>query len=168
MIPSLLLALLACGDEAGHAPGADAGHGPGHGEEAGHAGKIKGGKSAPSAPPTSSPASPAQRVAFVEPSDGAKVKGPFTVRFAVEGMSVHPAGELQPNTGHHHLIIDGGPIPAGTVVPMDDKHLHFGKGQTDTRIELPPGEHRLTMQFADGNHVSYGEAMSATIRVVAE
>lgn len=114
------------------------------------------------------PAPPTGKVAFVEPADGATVKGPFTVKFAVEGMSVHPAGELVPNTGHHHLVIDGGPIPMGTVVPMDERHLHFGKGQTETQIELPAGPHKLTMQFADGAHVSYGEGLSASITVTAE
>ncbi|MBN9095062.1 DUF4399 domain-containing protein, partial [Pandoraea pnomenusa] len=105
------------------------------------------------------------RVFFVAPADGAVVSNPVVVKFGVEGMTVKPAGEVVANTGHHHLIIDGDPIPAGQVVPADDSHLHFGKGQTETTVNLTPGDHTLTMQFADGAHRSYGPAMSQTIKV---
>ncbi|MFK0375285.1 DUF4399 domain-containing protein [Pandoraea sp. NPDC090278] len=105
------------------------------------------------------------RVFFVAPADGATVSNPVKVQFGVEGMTIKPAGEISPNTGHHHLIIDGDSIPAGQVVPTDDSHLHFGKGQTETSVNLTPGDHTLTMQFADGAHRSYGPAMSQTIKV---
>ena len=51
---------------------------------------------------------------------------------------------------------------------MDDQHRHFGKGQTETEITLPPGRYRLTMQFADGAHRSYGEKMRKTIEVTVK
>jgi hypothetical protein len=70
--------------------------------------------------------------------------------------------------GHHHLLIDQGPAEAGQVVPGDDKHLHFGKGQKETELSLPPGEHQLTLQFADGGHKSYGPKMSQTIKVIVK
>ena len=68
-------------------------------------------------------------------------------------------------SGHHHLIVDGRPVPPGQPVPFDDKDLHFGKGQTEAQITLPPGRHTLTLQFADGGHRSYGPKWSATITV---
>ncbi|VVD96355.1 ATPases of the AAA+ class [Pandoraea cepalis] len=105
------------------------------------------------------------RVFFVAPTDGATVSNPVAVHFGVEGMAIKPAGDMTPNTGHHHLIIDGDPIPAGQVVPTDDTHLHFGKGQTETSVNLTPGDHKLTLQFANGAHQSYGPAMSQTIKV---
>ncbi|WP_287495988.1 DUF4399 domain-containing protein [Pandoraea sp. CB10b_02] len=105
------------------------------------------------------------RVFFVSPTDGATVTNPVVVKFGVEGMAIKPAGDMASNTGHHHLIIDGDPIPAGQVVPTDDTHLHFGKGQTETSVNLTPGDHTLTMQFANGAHQSYGPAMSQTIKV---
>lgn len=109
-------------------------------------------------------------VAFKNLEDGAKVKGEFEIQFDVFGMEIKPAGEdlKSKTTGHHHLIIDGKPIPTGELVPMNDTHIHFGKGQTSTKLTLAPGPHTLTLQFADGAHLSYGEAMSATINVVAE
>jgi len=104
-------------------------------------------------------------VSFVEPADGATVSSPVSVKMGVSGMTVQPAGKLVDGTGHHHLIIDGEPVAAGTPVPADAQHLHFGKGQTETAVELPPGKHTLTLQFADGLHQSYGPAMSKTIEI---
>ena len=107
-------------------------------------------------------------VHFIEPVDGATVGASFTVRMGVEGMAVRPAGELIDGTGHHHLIVNGQPIAAGVAVPADDTHLHFGKGQTETMLTLPPGMHTLTMQFADGLHRSYGPALSRTITITVK
>jgi len=104
-------------------------------------------------------------VSFVSPADGDTVASEFMVQMAVDGMAVRPAGEVVDGTGHHHLIVDGGPLEAGTPVPADATHLHFGKGQIETTLKLPPGRHTLTLQFADGQHRSYGPGMSRTITV---
>ena len=110
----------------------------------------------------------AQSVDFVEPKDGATVPATFKVKFAVDGMKVAPAGDMNEGTGHHHLLIDTADIAQGEAIPMNDSHRHFGKGQTETEITLPPGRHRLTMQFADGAHRSYGEKMRKSIVVNVE
>jgi len=85
--------------------------------------------------------------------------------FAVDGMKIGPAGTMTEGTGHHHLLIDGQPLPKGEVIPATDKSLHFGKGQTETDLTLPPGDHTLTLQFGDGMHRSYGPELSKTITV---
>ncbi|CAN7443445.1 DUF4399 domain-containing protein [Pseudoduganella sp. LjRoot289] len=110
----------------------------------------------------------AQTVSFAEPADGATVASPFKVKFAVSGMEVKPAGDMSANTGHHHLIINGDSIKAGESVPFDETHLHFGKGQTEAEVKLPPGNYKLTMQFANGAHQSYGQAGSKTINVTVK
>jgi hypothetical protein len=110
----------------------------------------------------------AQSVSFLEPADGARVASPFKVRFAVNGMEVKPAGEMAANTGHHHLLINADPVKAGESVPFDDKHLHFGKGQTEAEVKLPPGSYVLSMQFANGAHQSYGAPMSKSIKVTVK
>jgi Domain of unknown function (DUF4399) len=107
----------------------------------------------------------AARVFFIEPKDGATVTSPVHVKFGVEGMSVAPAGDMTQNKGHHHVLIDAGPMQKGLVIPADEKSLHFGKGQTEADIKLPPGDHTLTLQFGDGAHQSYGPEMSQTIKV---
>jgi hypothetical protein len=107
-------------------------------------------------------------VYFVEPKDGATVTSPFKVVFGVKGMAVEPAGDIKADSGHHHLLINLDAMKAGDAIPVDDTHLHFGKAQTETDVKLPPGNYTLTLQFANGAHVSYGPPMSATIHVTVQ
>jgi hypothetical protein len=107
-------------------------------------------------------------VFFVEPADGARVKGPVKVKFGVEGMTVQPAGQLADGTGHHHLIVGPEGMGVGEMVPKDETHIHYGQGQTEAEVPLTPGEYTLTMQFADGNHMSYGPQLASTIHVTVE
>jgi len=110
-------------------------------------------------------AAPEPHVSIVQPVDGATVGTTFKVVMAVEGMKVLPAGDVVPNTGHHHLIVDGGYIPMNEVIVKDREHFHYGKGQTEATLHLYPGKHTLTLQFANGHHKSYGHGMSQTITV---
>jgi hypothetical protein len=109
-----------------------------------------------------------QAVFFVQPKDGATVTSPFKVVFGIKGMAVEPAGDVKADSGHHHLLINLDAIRAGDAIPVDATHLHFGKAQTDTEVTLPPGKYKLTMQFANGAHVSYGPAMAATINITVK
>jgi hypothetical protein len=109
-----------------------------------------------------------QAVSFVEPANGATVSSPFKVKFAVSGMDVKPAGDMTANTGHHHLLVNATPVKAGEVIPADEKHIHFGKGQTETELNLPPGNYTLTMQFANGLHQAYGPAMNKEIKITVK
>ena len=84
------------------------------------------------------------------------------------GIKVVPAGEPKPGEGHHHIIVDGGPIREGDVIPADAAHLHFGKAQTEASVPLTPGKHKLTLQFADGLHRSLGEKLSQTIEITVK
>lgn len=110
----------------------------------------------------------AQTVDFVEPKNGATVSSPFKVVFAVSGMTVAPAGDMTANTGHHHLLINAQSIPEGVVIQMDETHKHFGKGQTETEVSLPPGKYKLTMQFANGAHQSYGPKLEKSIEITVK
>ena len=117
----------------------------------------------PNQPPPS-----AQGVYFVEPANGARVSSPFKVRFGIKGMDVKPAGEQVAGQGHHHLLINLDSQPKGEIIPVDDTPIHLGKAQTETDVKLPPGSYKLTMQFADGYHLSYGKDMSASISVIVK
>ncbi|RMG90906.1 MAG: DUF4399 domain-containing protein [Zetaproteobacteria bacterium] len=108
------------------------------------------------------------RVFFVEPTDGATIPGHVKVVMGAEGLTIEPAGKVHEHAGHFHLIIDGSYVPKGRVVPKDEKHLHFGKGQKETILDLSPGKHTLTLQFADGHHVSYGKKLSQSIQVMVK
>jgi hypothetical protein len=106
------------------------------------------------------------KVYFKNLKDGQTVTSPFKIEMGVSGMTVDSAGAVKPASGHHHLIIDDGDsLAAGTTVPKDSLHLHFGNAQTETTLTLPPGKHKLTLQFADGLHRSYGSQMAASVTV---
>lgn len=102
-----------------------------------------------------SPAPAAARLSFVGLADKAQVPGKFTVRFAISGMDVAPAGEAKRNAGHHHLLIDTELPPLDQPIPSDFNHIHFGGGQTEAEIALTPGRHTLQLLFADHNHVPH-------------
>ena len=107
-------------------------------------------------------------VFFKNIQTGAVLISPFLVEMGVEGMGVELAGEKNDLMGHHHIIINSDFIVDGDVVPADEKHIHFGKGQTDCQLDLATGNYSLTLQFADGFHQSYGEKMSKTINVTVK
>jgi hypothetical protein len=107
-------------------------------------------------PAARTPSPPGAEVYIVSPRNGAKVHSPVTVVFGLKGMGVAPAGIKFDNTGHHHLLVDTDP-PAnmGAPLPATDKILHFGKGQTETSLTLPPGKHTLQLLLGDQNHVPH-------------
>ena len=113
-------------------------------------------KSAPKPGEEGRTPSPANaKVSITEPKDGATVKSPVTVKFAVEGMVLAPAGSDTPNSGHHHLLIDTKPDNSGAPIPADATHIHYGKAQAEGQVELSPGKHTLQDVFADKNHIPF-------------
>lgn len=108
----------------------------------------------PAVPAAAHPNNP--QVYFIWPHDGAVIKGgKFWVRMGLRNMGVAPKGTAMPNTGHHHLLIDTG-LPSMTeAIPNDRNHLHFGAGETEARIELPPGTHTLQLLLGDKDHVPH-------------
>jgi hypothetical protein len=96
------------------------------------------------------------RVYIIWPADGQVIPGgKFWVRMGLSGAGVAPAGTEKPNTGHHHLLVDVDLPPLDQEIPNDKNHLHFGLGQTEARLELPPGRHTLQMLLADDAHVPH-------------
>ena len=90
------------------------------------------------------------------PTDGGEVTSPFIVRFGLRGMGVAPAGINSPNTGHHHLLIDVDMLPPDKApLPATDQVRHFGEGQTETELELPPGQHTLQLVLGDLLHIPH-------------
>jgi hypothetical protein len=121
-------------------------------------------------PRTASPAG--AEVYFVSPPNGAEVTSPVTIQFGLRGMGVAPAGVTSPNTGHHHLLIDVAELPADNLpLPATDQIRHFGLGQTEASLELPPGQHTLQLVLGDALHIPHDPPVRSdkiTITVVAE
>ncbi len=148
----LVLSLAACGDNGTPAPEAK--------KEAAPVAATT-----PAAPGAGArtPSPPGAKVTIMEPADGATVKSPITVKFAVEGMELAPAGTDTPNSGHHHLLIDSKLDDASAPVPSDATHIHLGKAQTETQIDLAPGKHTLQDVFADKNHIPHDPPVESAI-----
>lgn len=100
---------------------------------------------------------------IISPQNGETVSSSVTVRFGLAGMGVAPAGVASPNTGHHHLIVDATLPPEALPVPKDDEHLHFGGGQTETKLTLPPGKHTLQLVLADKDHVPFEPTLASEV-----
>ena len=123
------------------------------------------------------PANADAKVYFVGLADGDTVSSPVTVVFGLSGMGVAPAGTEKENTGHHHLLIDRPPFGEGEDgaeeleygIPADDNHVHFGGGQTEVTLDLPPGQHTLQLVLGDAGHVPHSTPiMSEVITITVE
>jgi hypothetical protein len=101
------------------------------------------------------PSPPGAKVYFVYPTDHAYVTSTPVIRFGLIGMGVAPAGFEKLNTGHHHLLVDTDLPPFDQPIPNDFNHLHFGAGQTEAKITLTPGPHKLQLLLADENHIPH-------------
>jgi hypothetical protein len=124
---------------------------------------------AASTPPRTASAAGAE-VYIQSPADGAQVRSPFLVRFGLRGMGVAPAGVTNANTGHHHLLIDVAALPPDNLpLPQTDQFRHFGAGQTEAEISLPPGQHTLQLVLGDALHIPHDPPLRSariTITVV--
>ncbi|HEV7982647.1 MAG TPA: DUF4399 domain-containing protein [Xanthobacteraceae bacterium] len=103
------------------------------------------------------PAPAGASVYFINLKDGETVTSPFKVQFGLSGMGIAPAGVERERTGHHHLLIDTqlSADDAKAAIPMDAKHMHFGGGQTETNLTLPPGPHTLQLVLGDWSHIPF-------------
>lgn len=88
---------------------------------------------------------------IVTPADGATVPSTFKVVFGLSGMGVAPAGAEREKTGHHHLLVDMETLPS-LDQPLGKEVKHFGGGQTETTLTLPPGKHTLQLILGDHLH----------------
>ena len=101
------------------------------------------------------------KVYFINLEDGDVVENPVYIQFGLSGKGVAPAGVDKENTGHHHLLIDVEAIDFYMPIPSSKNHLHFGGGQTETSIELTPGEHELQLVLGDLYHVPHSPPITS-------
>src|SRR5215470_8142621 len=114
--------------------------------------------------PTPSPEGAA--VYFIDVKNGDTLPSKATIHFGLRGMGVAPAGSDREASGHHHLLIDTELPPLDKPIPNDFNHLHFGAGQTEAEVSLPPGEHTLQLLLGDKGHIPHSPpVMSDRIRV---
>ncbi|WP_336486641.1 DUF4399 domain-containing protein [Methylobacterium nigriterrae] len=109
------------------------------------------------------PAAPGAAVYFIDIKDGAVLPRKAMIRFGLRNMGVAPAGSDRINSGHHHLLIDVAMPPVDRPIPNDFNHLHFGAGQTEAEIDLPPGEHTLQLLLADKDHIPHNPPVASDV-----
>lgn len=107
-------------------------------------------------------------VYFINLKDQETVTSPFMMQFGLAGMGVAPAGIEKDKTGHHHLLIDTklSDEEATVPVPMDKKHMHFGGGQTEAMVTLPPGQHTLQLVLGDWTHIPFSPPVVSPVITV--
>lgn len=105
--------------------------------------------------PTPAPANAYAYIGYPNNGQVLPAGKPFRVWFGLRYMGVAPRGVTYPNTGHHHLLIDTDLPAPDQPIPSDRQHLHFGAGETETMLELPPGKHTLQLLMGDDKHIPH-------------
>ncbi len=104
-----------------------------------------------------------EKVYFINLKDGDELKSPFLIQFGLSGKGIAPAGIDIDNTGHHHLLINVDEVNYSMPIPSSKQHLHFGLGQTETKLNLPPGKHKLQLILGDKYHVPHDPPLVSEI-----
>ena len=121
---------------------------------------IGGGAIAQSRTEKMTPSVAGAEVYFIDVKDGDTIPEKVTLHFGLKNMGVAPAGIKFDNTGHHHLLIDSDlPADLSQPLPATEKSVHFGKGQTETSVTLPPGKHTLQLVLGDSLHIPHDPAV---------
>ena len=95
------------------------------------------------------------KVYFINLEDGDRVESPFLIQFGLSGMGIAPAGTDRANTGHHHLLINVNEIDLSKPIPSSSSHIHFGGGQTESLIDLMPGDYSMQLVLGDMTHTPH-------------
>lgn len=120
-----------------------------HGEDADHAHEAE----EPAAEAADAPSAP--RVFFANLREGEEVTSPVNIEFGIENYEIVPAQDpivIEEGKGHHHLGVNTHCLPAGTVIEKAEPWIHFGDGSSSIDVQLPPGDHHLSLQVGDGEH----------------
>lgn len=93
---------------------------------------------------------------FTNAKDGDVLEAPFVLRFGLSMRGLVPAGKTAGRAGHHHLLVNQ-PLPLDfkKPLPFTDKYIHFGKGQMEHVVDLPPGTYTFNLLLADQGHIPY-------------
>ena len=95
------------------------------------------------------------KVYFINLEDGDRVESPFLIQFGLSGMGIAPAGTDREKTGHHHLLINVDDIDLSKPIPSSSNHIHFGGGQTESLVDLMPGDYSMQLVLGDMTHTPH-------------
>ncbi|GAB3472495.1 DUF4399 domain-containing protein [Polaromonas eurypsychrophila] len=113
------------------------------------------------------PAPRAAETYFTNLKDGGTYESPFVARFGLSMRGLVPAGQTAGRAGHHHLLVNQDlPLDFKKPLPFTDQYIHFGKGQMEMVVNLPPGNYKFRLLLADQGHIPYfvySKPLSVTI-----
>ena len=92
---------------------------------------------------------------FFDLKDGATIPSKVKIRFGIENMEIAPAGTVEPNTGHHHLLIDTRYRRSISRSQAISTTFILAACQTEAEITLPAGEHTLQLLLGDQAHIPH-------------
>ena len=95
------------------------------------------------------------KVYFINLEDGDRLESPFLIQFGLSGMGIAPAGTDRANTGHHHLLINVNDVDLSKPIPSSSNHIHFGGGQTESLVDLMPGDYSIQLLLGDMTHTPH-------------
>ena len=103
------------------------------------------------------------KVYFINLEDGDIVESPFLIQFGLSGWV--SAGTDRSNTGHH-LVINVDDIDLSKPIPSSSNHIHFGGGQTESLVDLMPGNYSMQLVLGDMTHTPHNPPIiSQTINI---
>jgi hypothetical protein len=105
-------------------------------------------------------------VQITSPAEGAELDGAsVVVSLDVSGLTIVPAGDQTPQSGHHHLIVNADLPPMDQPIPsVEGQYIHMGAGQTEFELtDLPPGPYRVIALVGDFAHVPLDPPVADTV-----
>ena len=108
-------------------------------------------------------------VQITQPEDGATLQGSSVlITLEVSGLTLAPAGTMDPGTGHHHLAVDADLPGTGMPIPtIEGEYIHMGQAQTEYELTgLSSGEHMVIAVVGDGAHMPLMPTVADTVRFV--
>ena len=106
---------------------------------------------------------------FTNLKSGDTIETPFLLKFGLSGgWGLAPiAKPMGGKSGHHHLLVNRDlPLDFKAALPFNEQYIHFGKGQMETVLTLPPGAYTLRMLLADDKHLPhfvYSKPLKVTV-----
>ena len=95
---------------------------------------------------------------FTNLKNGDSIETPYLLKFGLSGgWGLAPITKVaRSKSGHHHLLVNRElPLDFKQALPFNDQYIHFGKGQMETVLTLPPGTYTLRMLLANDKHLPH-------------
>ena len=112
-------------------------------------------------------AQPSVSLKIMSPTDGATVSGPVTLQVEINGGTVKPAEQGDPQAFHYHVLVDVDPatvIQAGQPIPTGQANIIHTADLRLALANLSPGQHTVTVILTRTDHVPLSPGIEDRVR----